>query len=141
MLGADVQKYFLLKVRRKGLITDGFFAFCWTSELFGREIIFVCMARSLSWVVEPNRARIVWGHSDCVIWSVVFTTQMLQKEARMSRYLGWEEYKNSTAFLDSFFLFLPNWKFLNLLKTTVPDEKDQDNTSVAFETKQNKILL
>jgi protein-S-isoprenylcysteine O-methyltransferase Ste14 len=96
MFGTDVQKYFVLKARTtRGLITDGFFEMCRHPNYFGEMMLYGAFALL---VVEPNRARIAWTIL-IAIWSIVFTTQMLQKEARMSRHQGWQEYKNSTAFV------------------------------------------
>lgn len=101
MFGADIQKYFVLRARAsRGLITDGFFELCRHPNYLGEMMLYGAFALL---VVKPNRARIAWAVL-IAIWAIVFTTQMLQKEARMSRHEGWQEYKNSTAFVVPYLL-------------------------------------
>jgi protein-S-isoprenylcysteine O-methyltransferase Ste14 len=90
MVGADAQKFFVLKTR-KGLITDGFFARVRHPNYLGEMILYASFA-------------IVAGHWApwlvlFVVWTLVFIPNMLRKEASMARHADWAAYKERTGFL------------------------------------------
>ncbi|KAG5502878.1 hypothetical protein JKF63_04648 [Porcisia hertigi] len=90
MMGADGQKYFVLR-ERKGLVTNGFFARTRNPNYLGEMMIYSSFAfvsnHMSSWVVL------------LVIWTCVFLPSMLSKDIRMSRHAGWKEYVARTGFL------------------------------------------
>jgi protein-S-isoprenylcysteine O-methyltransferase Ste14 len=90
MVGADAQKYFVLKAR-PGLITDGFYARVRHPNYLGEMMLYASFAllsmHALPWLV------LAW------VWGGVFVPNMLRKEARMARHPGWAEYKARTGFL------------------------------------------
>lgn len=90
MMGADAQKYFVLKAR-KGLITDGFFARIRHPNYLGEMLLYGAFAAlSMHWAPWLVLA---W------VWLGVFVPNMLQKEARMARHPGWADYRARTGFL------------------------------------------
>jgi protein-S-isoprenylcysteine O-methyltransferase Ste14 len=90
MMVADAQKYFVLKLRR-GLITDGMFARVRHPNYLGEMLVYgsfaLLVGHWLPWLV------LAW------VWSVVFLTNMVMKEASMSRYPEWAAYKARTGML------------------------------------------
>jgi len=88
MMGSDAQKYFTLKAR-KGLITTGFFRHIRHPNYLGEMLIygsFALLVRHwLPWVV------LAW------VWFEFFLTNMVMKEASMSRYPEWAAYKARTG--------------------------------------------
>jgi protein-S-isoprenylcysteine O-methyltransferase Ste14 len=90
MVGADAQKYFVLRVRR-GLITDGFFARTRNPNYLGEMMIYASFAlvagHWLPWVV------LAW------VWLGVFLPNMLRKDLRMARYPEWAAYKARSGLL------------------------------------------
>lgn len=90
MIGADCQKYFTLKHKR-GLIQDGFFRFIrhpnYTGEMMLYSSYALLVGHWLPWAI------LVW------VWSAIFLTNMLSKEASMSRYPEWAAYKARTGML------------------------------------------
>lgn len=90
MIGADAQKFFVLK-KVKGLMTDGFFSICRHPNYLGEMMIYGSFAavsgRVSSWVI-----------CGC-IWGGVFVPFMLEKEDRMSRHPEWTAYQARTPFL------------------------------------------
>lgn len=90
MMGSDAQKYFTLKVRR-GLITDGFFGAVRHPNYLGEMMIYGSFALVVGhWIPW---AVLAW------VWGNLFLTNMVMKEASMSRYPGWAEYKARTGML------------------------------------------
>jgi hypothetical protein len=90
MVGADAQKYFVLKAR-KGLITDGFFARVRHPNYLGEMLLYASFA-------------VVAGHWApwlvlAFVWSLVFLPNMLRKEASMARHPGWDAYKARSGLL------------------------------------------
>ncbi|KAK7200309.1 Phospholipid methyltransferase [Novymonas esmeraldas] len=89
MMGADGQKYFVLR-ERKGLITDGFFARTRNPNYLGEVMIYGSLAfvsgRTSSWVIL------------LIIWTGLFLPSMLRKDIRMSRHAGWRAYAAKTGF-------------------------------------------
>lgn len=89
-VGADAQKYFVLRVR-PGLIVDGFFARSRNPGYLGDMMIYASFAvlagHWLPWLVLAY------------VWVVVFFLNMLRKDASMSRHPEWLEYKSRTGML------------------------------------------
>lgn len=90
MVGADCQKYFVLK-RAKGLITDGFFARTRNPNYLGEMMIY----GSFAYVSCAASSWAILG----TVWTTVLVPYMLRKEASMSRYGSWAAYKARTGFL------------------------------------------
>ena len=90
MIGADAQKYFVLR-QRPGLITDGFFARTRNPNYLGEMLIyggFAALARHpLPWLVLA------------AVWTLVFLPNMLNKDRRMARHPGFDEYRARTGLL------------------------------------------
>lgn len=90
MLIADSQKFFTLKLK-KGLITDGIFRFIRHPNYLGEIMIY------------GSYAVVVWHWIPWailgVIWIQLFLVNMLCKEASMSRYSEWAQYKRRTGML------------------------------------------
>lgn len=90
MLGADAQKYFTLQVKR-GLIDTGFFRHVRHPNYLGEMMIYgsyaLLVGHWFPWAV------LAW------VWLGVFATNMAMKEASMSRYPQWAEYKARTGML------------------------------------------
>lgn len=95
MVGADVQKYFVLRTR-PGLITDGFFARTRNPNYLGEMLLYASFAlvagHRLPWLV------LAW------VWLGVFLPNMLHKDARMARHPGWAAYRQRTG------LLWPTWR-------------------------------
>ncbi len=90
MVGADAQKYFVLRARR-GLIRDGFFACTRNPNYLGEMMLYASFAvvagHWLPWVV------LAW------VWLSVFVPNMLRKDASMARYPEWATYRARTGLL------------------------------------------
>lgn len=90
MVGADAQKYFVLRARR-GLIVDGFFARTRNPNYLGEMMIYASFAMVaghwLPWLV------LAW------VWLGVFLPNMLRKDASMARYPEWSAYRTRTGLL------------------------------------------
>lgn len=90
MVGADAQKFFVLRARR-GLIVDGFFARTRNPNYLGEMMIYASFAivagHWLPWLV------LVW------VWLGVFLPNMLRKDASMARYPEWAAYRARTWLL------------------------------------------
>lgn len=90
MVGADAQKYFVLRARA-GLIVDGFFARTRNPNYLGEMMIYASFAllagHWLPWLV------LAW------VWLGVFMPNMLAKDARMARHPAWEDYRQRTGLL------------------------------------------
>jgi protein-S-isoprenylcysteine O-methyltransferase Ste14 len=90
MIGADAQKYFVLRARR-GLIVDGFFARTRNPNYLGEMMIYASFAivagHWLQWLV------LAW------VWSGIFFPNMLRKDASIARYPEWAAYKARTGLL------------------------------------------
>ena len=104
MVGADAQKYFVLRAR-PGLIEDGFFARTRNPNYLGEMLLYAAFAllagHWLPWVV------LAW------VWSGVFLPNMLRKDARMARHPGYAAYRARTG------LLLPR-----LLRAAAPQDDD-----------------
>jgi len=91
MVGSDAQKYFVLKERR-GLITNGFFARTRNPNYLGEMMLYGSFA-AVSGHWQPW-AVLAW------VWVGIFTPNMLQKEARMSRHGHlWDAYAARSGML------------------------------------------
>lgn len=90
MIGADAQKYFVLRARR-GLIVDGFFARTRNPNYLGEMMIYASFAMVaghwLPWLV------LAW------VWSGIFVPNMLRKDASIARYPEWAAYRARTGLL------------------------------------------
>jgi protein-S-isoprenylcysteine O-methyltransferase Ste14 len=88
MMVADAQKFYTLRVKR-GLITDGMFRYIRHPNYLGEMMIY------------GSYAILVWHWLPWVIlgfvWGVLFHTNMRLKEASMSRYPEWAEYRKRTG--------------------------------------------
>jgi len=95
MIAADAQKYFTLRVRR-GLITDGVHRYVRHPNYLGEMMVY------------GSFALLVWHWWPAVvlatIWSLIFATNMVMKEASLARHPGWPEYKRRTWWLVPFLL-------------------------------------
>jgi protein-S-isoprenylcysteine O-methyltransferase Ste14 len=89
-LGADCQKYFVLR-SKKELITDGFFARVRHPNYLGEMMIY----GSFAWVSQDPRS---WALL-LTVWIFYFLPMMLRKEASMSRYEGWKAYTKKAGFV------------------------------------------
>jgi protein-S-isoprenylcysteine O-methyltransferase Ste14 len=94
MVGADAQKYFVLRARR-GLIVDGFFARTRNPNYLGEMMIYAS-GHWLPWLV------LAW------VWLGVFLPNMLRKDASMARYPEWAAYRART------WLLLPRFGMLSI---------------------------
>lgn len=90
MVAADAQKYFTLKVK-KGLITEGMFRYIRHPNYLGEIMVYggfaLMVPHWFPWVVLA------------IIWGGLFSVNMVMKEASMSRYPQWAEYRVRTGWL------------------------------------------
>jgi len=84
MIAADAQKYFTLRLKR-GLITDGMFRYIRHPNYLGEIMVYGSFALMV-WHWLPF-ILLAW------IWAGLFAVNMILKEASMSRYPDWVEYK------------------------------------------------
>ncbi len=90
MIAADAQKYFTLR-QRSGLITDGMFRYVRHPNYLGEMLIYASFALMV-WHWLPVLV-LAW------VWSGLFAVNMILKEASLSRYPGWKEYKKRSKWL------------------------------------------
>jgi len=84
MIAADAQKYFTLRIKRS-LITDGMYRFIRHPNYLGEMLIYCSFAFMVwHWFVVVLLSWIRGG---------LFTFSMMLKEASMSRYPEWAQYK------------------------------------------------
>ncbi len=115
MMGADAQKFFVLKVKR-GLITDGFFARVRHPNYLGEMMLYGSFALLVGhWFPYVVLA---W------VWLGVFTPNMLAKEASMARYPEWAAYKARTG------MVIP-WFFGSSAQSSAPAAKPTPASSDA----------
>lgn len=97
MVAADLQKNFILKMR-KGLISTGVFAYTRNPNYLGEILIYgtyaVLAAHWLGWAV------VLW------CWLGLFLPRMLAKDVSLSRHPGWAQYKARSG------LLVPSWHLL-----------------------------
>ena len=90
MIAADAQKYFTLRVQR-GLITDGMHRYIRHPNYLGEMMVYSSFALMVDhwfpWLVLS------------FVWLSVFAVNMVMKEASMSRYPQWQEYKKRSYWL------------------------------------------
>ena len=90
MMTADCQKYFTLKYQ-KGLIREGLFKYIRHPNYLGEIMLYASYAMIVQhWIPW---AILAW------VWIGVFLVNILQKEASMSRYQEWKEYKRQSGML------------------------------------------
>jgi protein-S-isoprenylcysteine O-methyltransferase Ste14 len=90
MIASDAQKYFTLRLKR-GLITNGMYRFIRHPNYFGEMMIYSSFALMVwHWLLVMVLA---W------IWGGLFVVNMTLKEASMSRYPEWAEYKKHSWLL------------------------------------------
>ena len=90
MIAADAQKYFTLRVRR-GLITDGMHRYVRHPNYLGEMLIYGSFALMV-WHWLPLLV-LAW------VWTSLFAVNMVMKEASMSRYPEWAEYRKRSWWL------------------------------------------
>ncbi len=90
MIAADAQKFFTLRVAR-GLITDGMFKYVRHPNYLGEMMVYGSFALMV-WRWLPV---FVLGY----VWGTFFSVNMAMKEASMSRYPEWADYKRRTWWL------------------------------------------
>jgi len=90
MVAADAQKYFTLRLK-PGLITDGMFRFVRHPNYLGEMMIYSSFA-FMVWNWLPVLV-LTW------IWGGLFAVNMILKEASMSRYPEWAQYKKRSWWL------------------------------------------
>lgn len=90
MIAADAQKYFTLRVKR-GLITDGMHRYVRHPNYLGEIMIYGSFAL-LVWHWLPVIV-LAW------VWLGLFAVNMVMKEASMSRYPEWADYKKRSWWL------------------------------------------
>jgi protein-S-isoprenylcysteine O-methyltransferase Ste14 len=90
MVAADAQKFFTLRAR-SGLITDGMFRFIRHPNYLGEMMIY------------GSFALMVWHWLPVVVlawvWGGLFAVNMVMKEASMSRYPEWADYRKRSWWL------------------------------------------
>jgi protein-S-isoprenylcysteine O-methyltransferase Ste14 len=90
MMTADCQKYFTLKYHQ-GLIREGLFKYIRHPNYLGEIMLYASYAMIVQhWIPW---AILAW------VWIGVFLVNILQKEASMSRYQEWIEYKKQSGML------------------------------------------
>eukprot|EP00744_Colponema_vietnamica_P008601 GILI01012263.1.p1 GENE.GILI01012263.1~~GILI01012263.1.p1 ORF type:complete len:305 (+),score=82.62 GILI01012263.1:60-917(+) len=90
MFGADIQKAYTLKYR-PGLISEGLFETTRNPNYLGEMMLYAAYA-CLSW------HWVSWSIL-LYVWSVLFTTNMMVKEASLKRKDGWIEYSRKSWLL------------------------------------------
>jgi protein-S-isoprenylcysteine O-methyltransferase Ste14 len=90
MIAADAQKYFTLRIKR-GLITNGMYRFIRHPNYLGEMMTYGSFALMV-WHWLPFIV-LAW------IWGGLFAVNMMLKEASMSRYPNWVEYKRQSWWL------------------------------------------
>ena len=90
MMTADCQKYFTLKYHQ-GLIREGLFKYIRHPNYLGEIMLYASYAMIVQhWIPW---AILAW------VWIGVFLINILQKEASMSRYPEWADYKKQSGML------------------------------------------
>mgnify|MGYP001813178963 FL=1 len=90
MIAADAQKFFVLKNRR-GLISDGMHRYIRHPNYLGEMLIYASFAMMV-WHWLPVLV-LAW------VWGGLFAVNMMMKEASLSRYPEWEEYRRRSKWL------------------------------------------
>jgi protein-S-isoprenylcysteine O-methyltransferase Ste14 len=89
---SDAQKHFILKYQKpRSLFTDGFFRYTRNPNYLGQTMVYTSFGMmAFDWI--PLAVYVF-------VFIFVFITNMLVKEASMSRYPQWAEYKKRTGLL------------------------------------------
>ena len=115
MLAADLQKNITLRFRR-GLITNGVFAYTRNPNYLGEIMIYAAYAllaqHWLGWAV------VLYS------WIGFFLVRMLIKDASISRHPGWAEYKARTGLLIPWGIVTGKAIFSNI--------KDTDSVTIGY---------
>lgn len=90
MIAADAQKYFTLRIQR-GLITDGMYRYIRHPNYLGEMMIYGSLAMMV-WHWLPFLV-LAW------VWLGLFAVNMIMKEKSMSRYEGWQQYREHSWWL------------------------------------------
>lgn len=90
MIAADAQKYFTLRLK-PGLITDGMHRYIRHPNYLGEMLIYGSFALMV-WHWLPFLV-LAW------VWGGIFAVNMIVKEASLSRYPGWREYRKNSRWL------------------------------------------
>ena len=90
MIAADAQKYYTLKLERR-LITSGLHRYIRHPNYLGEMLIYASFALMV-WHWLPVLV-LAW------VWGGLFAVNMMMKEASLSRYPGWQKYKNNSKWL------------------------------------------
>lgn len=95
MIAADAQKYFVLRIQRS-LITDGMHRYIRHPNYLGEMLIYGSFGLMVwHWLPALVTACVWWG---------LFTVNMVMKEASLSRYPEWNDYRHRTWWLLPFVL-------------------------------------
>ena len=95
MIASDAQKFYTLRLRR-GLITDGMYRWVRHPNYLGEMLIYASFAMMV-WHWIPVLI-LAW------VWLGLFAVNMVVKEASLSRYPDWAEYRARTWWLVPFVL-------------------------------------
>jgi len=90
MIAADAQKYFTLRLQR-GLIADGVHRYVRHPNYLGEMMVYGSFALMV-WHWWPWTVL-------AFIWGILFATNMAMKEASLSRYPGWADYRRRSWWL------------------------------------------
>jgi protein-S-isoprenylcysteine O-methyltransferase Ste14 len=90
MIAADAQKYYTLRIQR-GLIIDGMHRYVRHPNYLGEMLIYASFALMV-WHWLPVLV-LAW------VWVGLFAVNMIKKEASLSRYPGWKEYKKRSKWV------------------------------------------
>lgn len=90
MLCSDTQKYFVLRAK-KGLIADGWFAFCRNTNYLGEMLLYSSFA-----FISHHPFPICF---DLLIWLTVFGARWAEKEASFLRKKGGEAYIAGSSYI------------------------------------------
>lgn len=90
MIAADAQKFYTLRVKR-GLITDGVHRYIRHPNYLGEMLIYGAFALMVGHWLPWLWLAFIWGG--------LFATNMVMKEASMSRYPEWAAYKKRSWWL------------------------------------------
>ena len=87
----DAQKFFTLKYRPRALITEGLFSRSRNINYLGEMLIYSAFA------LVANNAWLVLAN--LLMWTSLFRANMMKKDASLSRYPGFAEYKERSNLL------------------------------------------
>ena len=119
MIGADLQKYYVLKYRPKGkhLINDGFFRITRNPNYLGEILIY----NSFAIIVNRSEFWVILAFA----YTIVFGVRMLIKDLSLSKKPGWKQYdsylllpKFSTSCVDNYIIYLAISVVIYLLYVT-----------------------